>query len=67
MRMYTLALTIKAHTTIRLEELAGALTAIAGVAIFAPMSLLGGRSLAGIALAAAGVLWVVALHWGTLH
>ena len=65
--MYLLALTIKAHTTIRLEELAGALTAIAGVAMLAPMGMLGGKKLGGIALAAAGVLWVVALHWGTLH
>ena len=62
--MYTLAVTIKGHTTIRLEELAGALTAIAGAVMLAPVGLLGGRSLAGLALSAAGVLWVVALHWG---
>lgn len=65
MRMHLLALTIKAHTTIRLEELAGALIAIAGVAMLAPLGMLGGRRLAGLALAAAGVLWVVARHWGT--
>lgn len=65
MRMHLLALSIKAHTTIRLEELGAALTAIAGVAMLAPMGMLGGRKLAGLALVAAGVLWVVALHWGS--
>lgn len=64
MRMHLLAFTIKLHTTIRLEELAGALIAIAGVAMLAPMGMLGGRRLAGLALAAAGVIWIVARHWG---
>jgi hypothetical protein len=63
--MHLLALSIKAHTTIRLEELGGALTAVAGAALLAPLGMLGGRRLAGLALAAAGVLWVVALHWGS--
>ena len=63
--MHLLALTIKMHTAIRLEELGAALTAIAGVAMLAPMGMIGGRKLAGLALVAAGVLWVVALHWGT--
>jgi hypothetical protein len=62
--MYLLALTIKAHTTVRLEELAGLLTAVAGAAMLAPLGMLGGRRLSGLALAAAGVLWIVALHWG---
>lgn len=62
--MYLLALTIKLHTAIRLEELAGALIAIAGAAMLAPMGMIGGRRLAGLALAAAGVLWVIARHWG---
>ena len=62
--MYLLAFTIKAHTAIRLEELAGALIAIAGAAMLAPMGMLGGRRLSGLALVAAGVLWVVARHWG---
>ena len=66
MRMHLL-LTITLHTTNRLEELAGALTAIAGAAMLAPMGMLGGRRLGGIALAAAGVLWVVALHWGAFR
>jgi len=65
--MHLLALTIKAHTTIRLEELAGLLIAVAGVAMLAPMGMLGGRRLGGLALVAAGVLWVIALHWGRLH
>lgn len=64
MRMHLLALTIKAHTTIRLEELAGLLTAVAGAVMLMPMGMLGGRRLGGLALAAAGVLWIVALHWG---
>jgi drug/metabolite transporter (DMT)-like permease len=62
--MHLLALTIKLHTTIRLQEIAGALIAIAGVAMLAPMGMLGGRRIAGLALVAAGVLWVVARHWG---
>ena len=64
MRMHLLAFTIKLHTTIRLEELAGALIAIAGVAMLAPMGMLGGRRLSGLLLAAAGVIWIVARHWG---
>ena len=64
MRMHLLAFTIKLHTTIRLEELAGALIAIAGAAMLAPMGMLGGRRLSGLALAAAGVIWVIARHWG---
>jgi hypothetical protein len=66
--MLTLAFTITKHTTIRLEELAAALGAIAGAALFlgamTPMGRRGGELFAGVCLAAAGVLAVIALHWG---
>ena len=66
MRMYTLAISISRHTGIRLEELAGLLTAIAGGVMVAPVGIgmLGGRKIAGLALAAAGVLWIIAIRWG---
>jgi len=67
--MHLLLLNITKHNTIRLEELAGALAAIAGAALFVgaatPMGRRGGQALGGIALAVAGVLVVVALHWGS--
>lgn len=67
--MHTLALSISPHSTIRLEELAGAAIAVAGVLFFfgsgVPFGRRGGQALGGILLAVAGVLWVVALHWGS--
>ena len=66
--MFTLALSFTQHTTIRLEEVAGAATAVAGALFFlgsgVPMGRRGGHALGGLLLAAAGVLWVLALHWG---
>jgi len=66
--MLTLAFSIGHHTTLRLMELAGAATAVAGGLIFLSSSgsgsRRGGHSLAGLLLAAAGVCWVVALRWG---
>jgi drug/metabolite transporter (DMT)-like permease len=66
--MFTLALSFTRHTTIRLEEVAGAATAVAGALLFlssgVPMGRRGGQALGGLLLAAAGVLWVLALHWG---
>jgi hypothetical protein len=61
---------ITVHNALRLEEAAGALTAIAG-AIFlltamSPLGRRGGQSLAGLCLVGAGVLAVVGLHWGHL-
>lgn len=67
--MFTLALQFKQHTTIRMAELAGALTAIGGIFLVlgssVPFGGRGGGSLAGLCLAAAGVLWVLALRYGT--
>jgi hypothetical protein len=66
--MLTLALSIGHHTTLRLMELAGAATALAGGLLFLssgmPVGRRGGQAFAGILLAAAGVLWVLAIRWG---
>ena len=66
--MFTLALSIGHHTTLRLMELAGAATAIAGGLLFissgVPFGRRGGQALGGILLAVAGVCWVVAIRWG---
>ena len=65
--MHTLALQLTHHTTLRLMEVAGAATAVAGALFFVgsgvPFGRRGGQALGGLLLAAAGVLWVVALHW----
>ena len=59
---------ITVHNALRLKEVAAALVAIAGALLFVgatmPMGRRGGQWLAGLALAIAGVLAVVALHWG---
>lgn len=61
-----LALTV--HNAMRLEEIAAALVAVAGgVMLFGAMMPVGRRSiewLTGLALALAGVLAVIGLHWG---
>jgi hypothetical protein len=66
--MHPLLFVIKLHTTIRLKELAAALIAIAGALMvlgsMMPMGRRGGQWLAGLALAGAGVIAVIALHWG---
>jgi hypothetical protein len=60
---------LTAHNSIRLREVAGALIAIAGAVMLLgsmmPMGRRGSQWLAGLALALAGVLVVIALHWGT--
>ena len=66
--MLTLALSVGHHTTLRLMELAGAATAVAGALLFlssgVPMGRRGGQALGGLLLAVAGVCWVVAVRWG---
>jgi hypothetical protein len=59
---------ITAHNANRLEEIGGALIAIAGGVMFLgsmmPMGRRGSQWLSGLAFAVAGVLAVIALHWG---
>jgi hypothetical protein len=66
--MTFLALTFKAHQTARLEEIVGALAAIAGVAFFVggitPMGRRIGLIFGGVALAASGVIFVLAVRYG---
>ncbi len=66
--MFTFAMTITRHTSIRLEELAGLATAIAGALFFlgnsVPFGRRGGTALGGILLVAAGALWIISIHWG---
>ena len=66
--MHPLLFVIKLHTTIRLKELAAALIAVAGalmvIGSMMPVGRRGGQWLAGLALAVAGVIAVIALHWG---
>ena len=59
---------ITAHNANRLEEVAAALIAIAGALMvlgsMMPMGRRGSQWLSGLAFAVAGVLAVIALHWG---
>jgi hypothetical protein len=61
-------LAISHHTGIRLAELGFLLVAIAGalflIGAIAPSGMRVGTGLAGAALAAGGVLMIVATHWG---
>jgi len=61
-------LAITLHNTIRLKEVASALVAIAGgvmvLGAMSPMGRRGSQSLSGLCFAVAGVLAVIALHWG---
>jgi hypothetical protein len=66
--MHVLALTFNAHRTLRVEEIAGALAAIGGAALFfgalAPMARRFGQILGGLALVASGVVFVLAVRYG---
>ena len=68
--MLLLAFSVGHQTTLRLLELGGAATAVAGGLFFvssgAPVGRRGGQTLGGLLLAAAGVLAVVAFRWGSL-
>lgn len=66
--MTLLALIIARHTGIRLAELGFLLVAIAGALLLlgaiVPFGRRIGAAIGGLALAAGGVLLVVATHWG---
>jgi len=66
--MHLLAIHFTAKNTLRVEELAGALAAIAGALLFVgamtPMARRIGQLLGGLALAAGGVLFVLAVRYG---
>ena len=65
--MHLLALSFNAHTTLRLEELAGALAAIAGAALFLGSITPFGPPPAALRrarLAPSGVLFVLAVRYG---
>jgi hypothetical protein len=69
--MLTLALTIKAHTGIRLAEVGEALGAIGGLALLVggltPFGRRVGAVVGGLALAVGFALLVVATRWGHFH
>jgi hypothetical protein len=66
--MFILGLHFNAHTTLRVEEIAGAFIALAGAALFLggmmPLSRRFGSIVGGICLAIAGVLSVLAVRYG---
>jgi hypothetical protein len=66
--MHLLAIHFNAKDTLRVEEIAGALAAIAGAALFfgatTPFARRFGQLLGGASLAAAGVLLVLAVRYG---
>jgi hypothetical protein len=66
--MVILALHFNAHKTLRVEEIAGALAAIAGAALLigamTPMARRMGQIFGGLALLASGVLFVLAVRYG---
>jgi drug/metabolite transporter (DMT)-like permease len=66
--MVILALHFNAHRTLRVEEIAGALAAIAGAALLigamTPMARRMGQIFGGLALLASGVLFALAVRYG---
>jgi Ca2+/H+ antiporter len=66
--MHLLALSFNNHSTLRLEEVAGALAALAGAALFlgaaAPLARRTGQLFGGVLLAASGVAFVLAVRYG---
>jgi hypothetical protein len=66
--MDILAFSFNAHQTLRVEEISGALAAIAGAALMlgamAPLARRTGQIFGGLALLAAGVLFVLAVRYG---
>jgi Ca2+/H+ antiporter len=66
--MHLLALSFTAKDTLRVEEIAGGLAAIAGALLFVgavtPLARRTGQIFGGLALAASGVLFVLAVRYG---
>jgi len=66
--MQIIALSFNAKDTLRVEEIAGALAAIAGALLFVgavtPLARRTGQIFGGLALAASGVLFVLAVRYG---
>jgi hypothetical protein len=66
--MHLLAVHFTAKNTLRVEEIAGALAAVAGALLFlgsiTPLARRIGQLFGGLALAAAGVLFVLAVRYG---
>ncbi|MDX6454890.1 MAG: hypothetical protein QOD48_997 [Gaiellaceae bacterium] len=66
--MLILALSFTAKDTLRVEEIAGALAALAGVLLFVgavtPLARRTGQIFGGLSLAASGVLFVLAVRYG---
>jgi hypothetical protein len=69
--MLTLAITIKAHTGIRLAEVGEALGAIGGLALLVggltPFGRRAGAVVGGLAIAAGFVCLIIATRWGHFH
>ena len=66
--MHILALSFTAKSTLRVEEVAGALAAIAGALLFVgamtPLARRTGQIFGGLSLAASGVIFVLAVRYG---
>ena len=66
--MHILALSFTAKSTLRIEEVAGALAAIAGALLFVgamtPLARRTGQIFGGLSLAASGVIFVLAVRYG---
>jgi hypothetical protein len=66
--MHSLALSFTAKDSLRVEEVAGALAALAGVLLFVgavtPLARRTGQIFGGLSLAASGVLFVLAVRYG---
>ena len=66
--MHILALSFTAKKTLRVEEVAGALAALAGALLFVgavmPLARRTGQLFGGLSLAASGVLFVLAVRYG---
>jgi hypothetical protein len=69
--MLTLAITIKAHTGIRLAEVGEAVGAIGGLALLVgavtPFGRRAGQAVGGLGIAIGLVCLVIATRWGHFH